>query len=81
MMFSDPGFGPVSNLTEEEKDAENCSNQNNQNGNTDPDSLINEISKQQIVIQYLKVSLHEAICSLKICSKSVQFGQPTLEKR
>ena len=28
-----------------------------ENANADPDSLVNEVSKQQIVIQYLKVSL------------------------
>lgn len=36
------------------------------NGNVDPDNLVNEISKQQIVIQYLKVKLHSL--TLFFCS-------------
>ena len=48
---SDPEFGPaVSNPeqgSEEERQEENI--------NADADSLVNEVSKQQIVIQYLKV--------------------------
>jgi hypothetical protein len=47
--ISDPEFGPAVSNPDQGNEHED------QVENTDPDSLVNEVSKQQIVIQYLKV--------------------------
>ena len=52
MVFTDPEFGPGrSDPRQENENLEQAVN-----GSVDPDNLVNEISKQQIVIQYLKVN-------------------------
>ena len=54
MVLLDPEFGPgVSDPEQENENQDQVVN-----GNVDPDNLVNEVSKQQIVIQYLKVKLN-----------------------
>jgi hypothetical protein len=54
--LSDPEFGPAVSNSEQGNENEE------QEKNADPDGLVNEVSKQQIVIQYLKVR-YTSTCS------------------
>jgi hypothetical protein len=56
--LSDPEFGPA--VTNSEQGNEN--EEQEKNANADPEGLVNEVSKQQIVIQYLKVR-YTSTCS------------------
>jgi hypothetical protein len=57
--LSDPEFGPAVTMNSEQG---NENEEQEKNGNADPDGLVNEVSKQQIVIQYLKVR-YTSTCS------------------